>query len=69
MITAYPLQWPLDWPPTLAVQQRYGKFGTKKTSPGTRLARTVDITVAEATNRVLDELARPVPPPGQRPPP
>jgi hypothetical protein len=58
MITAYPLQWPAGWPRTPWNQQRYGKFGTKKTLPGRSYASTVDITVAEATKRVLDELAR-----------
>ncbi|MFC5550760.1 J domain-containing protein [Massilia aerilata] len=58
MIPAYPLQWPAGWPRTPAIQQRYGKFSTKKTSPGSSWARTVDITIAEATNRVLAELAR-----------
>lgn len=58
MITAYPLQWPAGWPRTAVVAQRYGKFGTKKTAPGQTWSRTVDITIAEATKRVLAELER-----------
>ncbi len=54
MIPAYPLQWPAGWPRTPIVQQRYGKFGSKKGSS----SRVTDITVAEATARVLAELAR-----------
>lgn len=58
MITAFPLQWPAGWPRTHAGAMRYGKFGTKKTMPGRSYASTVDITIAEATSRVLTELAR-----------
>lgn len=58
MITAYPLQWPTGWPRTRLTDMRYGKFGTKKTQPGHSYARTVDITIAEATKRVLAELGR-----------
>lgn len=58
MITAYPLQWPTGWPRAHAGAMRYGKFGTKKTMPGRSYASTVDITIAEATGRVLAELSR-----------
>jgi hypothetical protein len=54
MIPAYPLQWPAGWPRTDIGAQRYAKFGSKKGSAG----RMTDITVAEATGRVLAELAR-----------
>lgn len=54
MIPAYPLQWPGGWPRTPAVETRPGKFGSKKGSA----SRVTDITVAEATQRVLTELAR-----------
>jgi hypothetical protein len=58
MITAYPLQWPAGWPRTHPGAMRYGKFGTKKTAPGSSYASTADITVAVATKRVLAELDR-----------
>jgi len=54
VIPAYPLQWPAGWPRTPAMQQRYGKFGSKKGAA----TRVTDITVAEATQRVLGELGR-----------
>lgn len=54
MIPAYPLQWPAGWPRTPVSAQRYSNFGSKKGSAG----RVTDITVAEATQRVLTELAR-----------
>jgi DnaJ-domain-containing protein 1 len=58
MIPAYPLQWPAGWPRTPVAQQRPGKFGTKKPAISGNWLRTVDITIAEATKRVLDELGR-----------
>ena len=54
MIPAYPLQWPSGWPRTPVSQQRYAKFGSKKGMA----SRVTDITVAEATGRVLAELGR-----------
>lgn len=58
MIPAYPLQWPAGWPRTAAGAAQHGKFGTKAQRPGQHWASTVSITVAQATQRVLDELAR-----------
>lgn len=58
MITAYPLQWPAGWPRTAPGEVRPGKFGTKKQKPGQHWQSTVDITLAQATQRVLEELAR-----------
>jgi hypothetical protein len=58
MIPAFPLQWPAGWPRTPAAALKPGKFGTKKPAPYGNWLRTVDITIAEATNRVLAELAR-----------
>jgi hypothetical protein len=54
MIPAYPLQWPAGWPSTPVSQQRYAKFGSKKGMAD----RVTDLTVAEATMRVLAELGR-----------
>jgi len=56
VIPAYPLQWPAGWPRTPASAQRYGRFGVKRQDkPHITFA---DITIAEATKRVLAELAR-----------
>lgn len=54
MIPAFPLQWPAGWPRTPWNLQRYAKFGSKKGSA----SRVTDITIAEATQRVLGELGR-----------
>lgn len=54
MIDAYPLEWPAGWPRTPAARQRYAKFGSKKGAA----TRVTDITIAEATQRVLGELSR-----------
>lgn len=58
MIAAYPLQWPAGWPRTAPGAMRSGRFGTKKQRQGQAWASTAAITVAEATTRVLSELAR-----------
>jgi hypothetical protein len=58
LITAYPLQWPAGWPRTPAVETKPGKFGTRKQRPGQSWLSTVDITLAQATQRVLEELSR-----------
>jgi len=56
MIPAYPLQWPAGWPRTPVSEQRYGRFGVKR--QGMPYTTFADITIAEATKRVLTELAR-----------
>ncbi len=58
MISAYPLQWPEGWPRTQAGDHKYGRFGTRKTTPGSSYARSHDITVTEAVNRIREELGR-----------
>ena len=56
MIDAYPLQWPASWPRTPTAALRFGRFGVKRQDkPYTTFA---DITVVEATKRVLTELGR-----------
>ena len=56
MIPAYPLQWPAGWPRTPAAETRAGRFGVKRQDRShTSFA---EITVAEATKRVLGELSR-----------
>jgi len=54
VIPAYPLQWPTGWPRTPVSEQRYAKFGTRAGPFG----QVRDITIAEANQRVLAELAR-----------
>jgi hypothetical protein len=58
MIAAYPLTWPEGWPRTKPGMQKYGKFGTRKMRSGSTYARTEDLTLTEATTRVLLELER-----------
>jgi hypothetical protein len=58
MIAAYPLQWPAGWPRTDLFKKKHGKFGTRKHRPGSSYARTEDITITEASTRVLDEIGR-----------
>ena len=57
MIPAYPLQWPADWPRTAPSALKPGKFGTVKKRNGQASGRA-DLTIAEATSRVLSELGR-----------
>lgn len=51
-IAAYPLQWPVGWKRTSGLR-REAKFGKRTSS-----ARTVDLTISQATQRVLAELQR-----------
>lgn len=55
---AYPLSWPAGWKRTPASQQAYGRFGTTKQSPHGSWRSRADLTIAEATDRLLDELER-----------
>jgi hypothetical protein len=55
MIDAYPLAWPAGWPRTRS--RGYGRFGKRgMTSYGYQTKQ--NITIAQATSRALDELAR-----------
>ena len=56
MIPAFPLQWPTGWPRTPAGAAKPGRFAMK--SSGKSYVSMTDITIAEATRRVLAELAR-----------
>ena len=58
MIPAFPLQWPAGWPRTRTGAAKSGKFGTVKQRHGQVWGSRADITIAEATARVLGELAR-----------
>lgn len=51
-IAAYPLNWPADWRRMPAHQRKDAKFG-KSGSSGKQ-----DLTIAQATQRVLIELQR-----------
>jgi hypothetical protein len=56
MIPAFPLQWPAGWPRTPAGATKPGRFAMK--SSGKSFLSMTDITIAEATRRVLGELDR-----------
>jgi hypothetical protein len=56
VIPAYPLQWPAGWPRRPPGAGKPGRFAMK--SSGKSYVSMTDITIAEATRRVLDELAR-----------
>lgn len=56
MITAYPLQWPEGWPRPIPGDRKFGRFGVRRTRPGSSYAHLQDITITEATSRVLTEL-------------
>jgi hypothetical protein len=58
MIPAYPLQWPAGWPRTPWAALKPGKFGTMKKRQGESWDSRANITIFEATTRVLSELAR-----------
>ena len=57
-ITAYPLAWPAGWKRTPANDRAYGQFGTAKRRGGNSWMSKEKITVAEATRRLREELAR-----------
>jgi hypothetical protein len=59
MITAHPLQWPQGWPRTPAADRTSGRFNKKERqyySLGGSWSQTKDLTIADATERVLKEL-------------
>jgi len=58
VIPAFPLQWPAGWPRTDYRNLKPGKFGTVKRRNGQAWESRADITIAEATSRVLAELGR-----------
>ncbi|RYF07984.1 MAG: J domain-containing protein [Comamonadaceae bacterium] len=57
-VTAYPLTWPAGWKRTPASQQAYGRFGTTKQSPHGSWRNRAELSIAEATSRLLEELER-----------
>jgi hypothetical protein len=57
-ITAYPLSWPTGWKRTPSHQQEAGRFGVRKPSRVGSCNTLENITISEATNRLLNELER-----------
>lgn len=58
MITSYPLTWPEGWPRTAPGSFKIGRFSTRKQHTGSTYARSQNITVSEAVDRLLAELER-----------
>lgn len=56
-IKAFPLAWPVGWKRTPVDQQAFGRFGSAR-ADFKAYRRVQDITIAEATNRLLQELVR-----------
>jgi hypothetical protein len=58
--TRYPLQWPMGWKRTPAGARTYGRFSKKRTRTSTygSSSYTDDVSIGEATQRLLAELER-----------
>src|SRR5690606_32375770 len=54
--TRYPLCWPAGWPRTAPPSREFGRFGRRDTQRAYAVLR--ELTIAQATQRVLDELGR-----------
>lgn len=57
-ITAFPLTWPLGWKRTPPQSQTHGRFSVERTKPGRSYSARDNLSIAEATQRLLDELER-----------
>lgn len=57
-MNAYPLSWPSGWPRTKHHARRVAKFGKKVQEKGRDYLSSEKLTVTEAVQRVLAELAR-----------
>jgi len=57
-MNAHPLSWPSGWPRTKPHAKQIGKFGTKVRESGNSYDTSKKLTLAEAVQRVLDELGR-----------
>lgn len=57
-INAYPLQWPAGWKRTPAPQKDHGRFGKREKYKGSSWTTLKDLTVSEATARVLEALTK-----------
>lgn len=56
--TRNPLAWPTGWKRTAAGSRAYGKFGTQKQSGNNGWKRREDLTIAQASRRLQEELER-----------
>ncbi len=57
-ISAYPLTWPTGWKRTHPSQLEHGRFNKKVRQAGSSWSMAQDLSIAEATARVLAELQR-----------
>lgn len=57
-IAAHPLSWPPGWKRTPADERAFGQFGTARRHNGSSWTSKEKISVAEATRRLREELAR-----------
>lgn len=57
-ISAFPLTWPTGWKRTHPSQREHGRFNKKVRTSGSSWAMAQDLSIAEATARVLAELQR-----------
>lgn len=57
-ISAFPLSWPAGWPRTPGHSRAFARFGTRTRRGTESYARSRDVTVDDATQRVLAELGR-----------
>lgn len=58
IISRYPLQWPLGWKRTEPARRQPGRFGKASRSGGNSWRTVQDITIYQATERLLQELER-----------
>lgn len=57
-VTASPLCWPPGWRRTDDDMRTFGRFGVRRAAPGRSYIPLTDITIAEATSRLFNELVR-----------
>jgi hypothetical protein len=57
-ITATPLCWPPGWRRTEDDMRTFGRFGVRRQAAGRSYASLQDVTIAEATGRLFEELVR-----------
>lgn len=57
-IPAYPLQWPAGWKRTPGTARTRAKFGKKTQAPGKSYPSHTELTIAQANQRVREELQR-----------
>ena len=57
-MTRYPLSWPEGWPRIAPAQRQHAKFGRRVSTSGSNWKRLEDLSITQATGRVLAELDR-----------